>query len=202
MSANGCQKRVTPRLYRLSRAVTAFEEAARVRSLVDDELELLLSDLATWVDVDTPGGDLEALDGLARLLGGTCERYGLEPELVPSPAGLYLHAALRGPGRGRVALLCHHDTVFPLGTAAMRPFRRDARRCDGAAAVRARRDGVRSGRGVAARAARDARPARGVRRGALPRVRAAGRGDRVGAKGSRLAAVHAEGRAAHAGEAP
>src|SRR5205807_10472449 len=107
----------------------AVDEATRVRGEVD--AELLLADLATWVDVDTPGGDVEALDGLARLLAAVCERYGLDPELVPSPAGLYLHAALRGNGRGRVALLCHHDTVFPLGTAAMRPFRRAAERCYG-----------------------------------------------------------------------
>src|SRR5438270_9306960 len=109
----------------------ATAEAGRVRAGVDAELDLLLSDLATWVDIDTPGGDLAALDGLARLLASVCERYGLEPELVPSAAGLYLHAGARGPGRARVALLCHHDTVFPLGTAAMRPFRRDADRCYG-----------------------------------------------------------------------
>src|SRR6478752_8113433 len=131
MSASGCQKRVTPRLYRLSRAMSATEEAARVRDLVDGELELLLADLATWVDVDTPGGDVEALDGLALLLAGTCERYGLEPELIPAAGGLYLHAGLRGPGRARVALLCHHDTVYPLGTAAARPFRREGERCFG-----------------------------------------------------------------------
>src|SRR5262249_40475074 len=40
-------------------------------------------------------------------------------------------AGLRGPGRARVALLCHHDTVYPLGTAASRPFRRDGERCYG-----------------------------------------------------------------------
>ena len=44
-----------------------------------DELDLVLSDLATWVDVDTPGGDHAALDGLARVLALTAERYGLSP---------------------------------------------------------------------------------------------------------------------------
>src|SRR5262245_66558043 len=109
MSASGCQKRVMPRLYRLSRAMNASQEAVRVRDLVARELELLLADLATWVDVDTPGGEVEALDGMARLLAGTAERYGLDADLIPSSDGLYLHAALRGPGRARVALLGHHD---------------------------------------------------------------------------------------------
>jgi len=31
----------------------------------------------------------------------------------------------------RVALLCHHDTVFPAGTAAERPFRLEGGRCFG-----------------------------------------------------------------------
>ena len=148
---------------------------------------------------------------MARRLGGTAERYGLEPELVPSPGGLYLHAALRGTGGARVALLCHHDTVYPLGTAASRPFRRDERpvprargrrhegRCRGraprragargrAATVRARRGRVGSGRGVAARPARDARPAGDVRRRPLPRVRPPSRRGRVGAQGRGVAA--------------
>jgi glutamate carboxypeptidase len=203
----------------------AVEEATRVRSEIDAQLELLLADLATWVDVDTPGRDVEALDGLTRLIAAVCERYGLEPELIPSRAGLYLHAALRGSGRGRVALLCHHDTVFPLGTAAMRPFRRDAERCYG--------PGVADMKGGIAVAVHTARVlARGTRPFALLEVVSVpdeesrpgppatferlasfdavlclecGRpnGEIVSArKGAAWLRVHAEGRAAHAGEAP
>jgi glutamate carboxypeptidase len=109
----------------------ALAEAARVRERAEAELDLLLADLATWVDVDTPGGDLEALDGLARVLALGAERYGLDPELVETPGGLALHATLRGSGTAGVALLGHHDTVFPLGTAAARPFRREGERCYG-----------------------------------------------------------------------
>ncbi len=95
------------------------------------ELDLLLADVATWVDVDTPGGDHEALDALARVLALVAERYGLDPELIETPGGLALHATLRGTGQAQVALLGHHDTVFPLGTAGERPFSRDAERCYG-----------------------------------------------------------------------
>jgi glutamate carboxypeptidase len=202
-----------------------FEEAARVRAQIDAELELLLTDLATWVDVDTPGGDLDALDGVARLLASVCERYGLEPELVESPAGLYLHAALRGAGRVRVALLCHHDTVFPLGTAAARPFRRDGARCFGPGVA-----DMKGGIAVAVHAARalaagprpfalvevvsvpdeESRPGPPATLDRLASFDAVlclecGRqeGEIVSArKGAAWLRVHAKGRAAHAGEAP
>jgi glutamate carboxypeptidase len=201
------------------------EEAARVRTSVEEELDVLLSDVAAWVDADTPGGDVEALDGMARLLASTCERYGLEPELVASPAGSYLHATLRGAGRARVALLCHHDTVFPYGTAARRPFRRDGGRCYG--------PGVADMKGGIAVAVHGARAlARGPRPFALVEVVSCpdeesrpgppatihrlasfdavlclecGRpgGEVVSArKGAAWLRVHAEGLAAHAGEAP
>jgi glutamate carboxypeptidase len=202
-----------------------IEEAARVRSAVDAELELLLADLATWVDIDTPGGDLEALDGTARLLAGTCGRYGLEAELVPSAAGCYLHAALRGPGRARVALLCHHDTVYPLGTAAARPFRSAGERCYGPGVA-----DMKGGIAVGVHTARvlaggprpfalvevvscpdeESRPGPPATIGRLAEFDAVlclecGRpdGEVVSArKGAAWLRVHAEGLAAHAGEAP
>jgi glutamate carboxypeptidase len=225
MSANGCQKRVTARLYRLFGVSTAFEEAARVRAESGAELGLLLGDLATWVDLDTPGGDVPALDGLARLLADVCARYGLEPELVPSPAGLYLHAGLRGQGRARVALLCHHDTVYPTGTAAARPFGNDGERCHGPGVA-----DMKGGLAVAVHAARllalgprpfalvevvscpdeESRPgppATLERLSSFDAVLCLECGRQNGAvvsarKGAAWLRVHAEGRAAHAGEAP
>jgi glutamate carboxypeptidase len=226
MSANGCQKRVTARLYSLSGEMTSGSaEAARVSAQVESELDLLLADLATWVDVDTPGGDRAALDGLARLLAGMCERYGLAPELVESDAGLYLHAAVRGPGRARVALLCHHDTVFPAGTAAARPFHRDGARCYGpgvadmkggiAVAVHAARALAAGPRpfalvevvSVPDEESRPVPPANIQRLGAFDAVLCleCGRphGEVVSArKGAAWLRVHADGKAAHAGEAP
>ena len=110
----------------------ALEEARRVSEGVDAELALLLADLEAWVNVDTPGGDVEHLDRLAAMMAHTVDGYGLHPELVPvEDRGLYLHAVVEGQGRARVALLCHHDTVFPLGTAAQRPFRLAGDRCHG-----------------------------------------------------------------------
>lgn len=95
------------------------------------DLDLILGDLESWVNIDTPGGELGALDAFAHQLGAHLEAGGLAVELVPSAAGLYVHGVLEGSGRASVALLCHHDTVFPAGTAAARPFRVDGPRCYG-----------------------------------------------------------------------
>jgi glutamate carboxypeptidase len=110
----------------------AAEEAERVAKGVEAELDLLLRDLAAWVNIDTPSLAVERLDRLGAILASTVEQYGMHPELVPMPGvGLYLHATLHGTGHAKVALLCHHDTVFPLGTAEGWPFRYDERRVYG-----------------------------------------------------------------------
>ncbi len=206
-------------------ARAALAEARRVRDGVERDLDLLLADLATWVDVDTPGGDLAALDGFARVLAVTLERYGLEAELIPTPAGLYLHAGLRGAGRARVGLLCHHDTVFPLGTACARPFRREGERCLGPGVA-----DMKGGLAVAVHAARllalGPRPFALIEVVSVPdeesRPRTPATFDRLATmdavlclecgrpggevvsarKGAAWLRVHAQGRASHAGEAP
>jgi glutamate carboxypeptidase len=121
--AEGVDAAVTP---------AAYDEARRVANAVDRELDLLLADLQSWVDLDTPAGAVEELDALAATMAKRAEDYGLHPELVPVRGrGLYLHACLDGAGSSRIALLCHHDTVFPLGTASARPFSHDTHRVYG-----------------------------------------------------------------------
>ena len=133
----------------------ALSDLARVEAMrgddgVDADLDLLLADLRAWVDTDSPGGDASALDRLAATIAHTLERYGLRAELVPAgERGLYLHAALEGEGSARVALLGHHDTVFPHGTALLRPFTRDGGRCLGPGVA-----DMKGGLAVAAHAAR------------------------------------------------
>jgi glutamate carboxypeptidase len=203
----------------------ASSEAARVHGRAEAELDLLLADLATWVDVDTPGGDFEALDGLARVLALEAERYGLDPELVETPGGLALHATLRGSGTARVALLGHHDTVFPLGAAATRPFRRDGDRCYGPG-VADMKGGVAVALHTARLLAEGPRPFRLLEVVSVPDEESRNGGPPSGGrlldmdavlclecgrpngevvsrrKGARWFRIHASGRAAHAGEAP
>jgi len=114
------------------REVSPFDEATRVAAGVANDLPLLLSDLEAWVDIETPSGAVEHLDRLAAVLAHTGRAYGLGPELVPaSEGGLSFHGTLEGAGRAKVALLCHHDTVFPLGTADGWSFSHDAQRVYG-----------------------------------------------------------------------
>jgi glutamate carboxypeptidase len=99
--------------------------AREIHRRAADELPLALADLEAWVGQDSPSGARAALDELARVIAARLAGYGLATELVDSAAGLYLHAGLSGSGSARVALIGHHDTVFPAGTAAERPFALD-----------------------------------------------------------------------------
>jgi glutamate carboxypeptidase len=102
-----------------------------VHDRVAAELPLLLDDLARWTAMDSPSREPGLLDDLARDLAATLERYGAAVELVEREPGLHLHAVAQGVGSTRTALLCHHDTVFPSGTAAARPFAQDGARVHG-----------------------------------------------------------------------
>jgi len=116
----------------VSLPVIAESVAGAVRDAAVRNLDLILSDLERWVNTDSPGGDVSAVDRLAAQMAHTLEEYGMHSELVPAgDRGLYLHARMEGRGSARVALIGHHDTVFPAGTADSRPFARDASRCYG-----------------------------------------------------------------------
>ncbi|MGA4843889.1 M20 family metallopeptidase [Streptomyces sp. G45] len=82
----------------------------------------MLADLKTLVDVESPSRDVAALTASARTVAAVLERrLGGRAALVDSEAGPHVHWS--GGGEPRVLILGHHDTVFPLGTLARRPFR-------------------------------------------------------------------------------
>jgi glutamate carboxypeptidase len=107
---------------RVDDAVVAVASAARTDAA--SQLDLILDDIEAWVNCDSPSADADALGELAALIGSRLERYGAEVTVQAGEAGPALRAVVHGWGRCRVALLCHHDTVFPRGTAAERPFAR------------------------------------------------------------------------------
>jgi glutamate carboxypeptidase len=109
----------------------AEAEARRVTAAAANDLDDILSDVETWVNMDSPTFNVALLDQTARAIAARLTDFGVNVELIESDNGNYLHGWIDGPGRARVALLGHHDTVFPVGTASKRPFTREATRIYG-----------------------------------------------------------------------
>ena len=85
------------------------------------DVDAMLGDLARLVNVESPSTDLDALTHSAATVAEVIEeRLGSASELVTGPAGPHVH--WRGGDRPRVLVVGHHDTVFPLGALAARPF--------------------------------------------------------------------------------
>ena len=85
------------------------------------ELQQLIDDVRRLVEVESPSLDVEAITASAENLAAFIEEHtGRAAELVDGPVGPHVH--WRGGGAPRVLILGHHDTVFPLGTLAARPF--------------------------------------------------------------------------------
>ncbi|MGA5560671.1 M20 family metallopeptidase [Streptomyces platensis] len=81
----------------------------------------MIEDLRTLVEVESPSRDLDALRASAKAVAAVIERrLGGQAVLVESEAGPHVHWS--GGGEPKVLILGHHDTVFPLGTLARRPF--------------------------------------------------------------------------------
>ncbi|MFC4071941.1 M20 family metallopeptidase [Actinoplanes subglobosus] len=84
-------------------------------------VETMLEDLKALVEVESPSGDLDAVSASAKTVAAIIEnRMGGHATLIDSAAGPHVHWT--GGGQPKVLLLGHHDTVFPLGTLARRPF--------------------------------------------------------------------------------
>jgi glutamate carboxypeptidase len=85
------------------------------------DLPTLLDDLRDLVDVESPSLEPASIEASAAAVAAlVARRLDTQAELVASDAGSHVH--WRGPGEPRVLLVGHHDTVFPLGALAARPF--------------------------------------------------------------------------------
>lgn len=85
------------------------------------DLEAMLGDIEQLVSVESPSHDLAAIAASASAVAAVISRrLGSAPDIVDSPAGPHVH--FRSAGEPRVLLVGHHDTVFPLGALAARPF--------------------------------------------------------------------------------
>jgi len=84
-------------------------------------VEAMIEDLRSLIEVESPSLDLDALTASAKTVAAVVEsRLGGRAVLVESEGGP--HVRWSGGGEPKVLILGHHDTVFPLGTLARRPF--------------------------------------------------------------------------------
>ena len=87
-----------------------------------DLLPAMLADLAELVGCETPSADLAAVARGAALVARQGARaLGAEPEVLVREGCTHLRWRLGG-GPRRVLVLCHQDTVWPLGTLAEIPW--------------------------------------------------------------------------------
>lgn len=101
---------------------------AQLAALAEQETEAVLETLRGLTAVDSGTGQaagilavVEQIERFARGIGGETER------VTPAAgvAGPNLVVTFKGSGRRRIMLMAHMDTVYPAGTAAARPLRRD-----------------------------------------------------------------------------
>jgi glutamate carboxypeptidase len=85
------------------------------------DLDAMLDDLELLVNTESPSHDVARLNESAAVLASVMERrLGTAPAIVDGPDGPHVHWS--GGGTPRVLILGHHDTVFPAGSCAARPF--------------------------------------------------------------------------------
>ncbi|MER5388476.1 2-dehydropantoate 2-reductase [Saccharopolyspora sp. NPDC002686] len=113
------------------------DQARAVAGWLDQHRDAMVADLAAYTEHESPSDDPAALDACLDWLRGwldeslgSCEG---EERIRRDEAGDVLIRRYPGtePGAAPVLLLCHYDTVWPLGTLAEIPFHRDGDRITG-----------------------------------------------------------------------
>jgi glutamate carboxypeptidase len=85
------------------------------------DLQAMLADLELLVNTESPSNEVELLERSAGVISSVFERrLGSAPTIIDGPRGPHLHWS--GGGTPKVLIVGHHDTVFPVGTVAARPF--------------------------------------------------------------------------------
>jgi glutamate carboxypeptidase len=106
-----------------------------VRDWVAAHRDDMLADLGRYVGIETPSDDKPSLTaGLSWLHEWLRDRLGEPARLQHTDGGPYGDIRVydyAGTGTEPVLLLCHYDTVWPLGTLDGRPFRVDGDRVTG-----------------------------------------------------------------------
>lgn len=78
--------------------------------------------LKKLVETESPSSNKDAVDRMGEIVADEARRLGAEIEIVPvMDAGNHIIA--RWGGKGGILLMCHMDTVFPIGTLEKMPYR-------------------------------------------------------------------------------
>ena len=98
--------------------------AADVRAALDAQREAMIDDLSRFVNVESPSLEHGCLERSAHFLADLMTRVlGKPPTIIESDRGPHVH--WKGSNDTKVLIVGHHDTVFPLGTVARRPYSRE-----------------------------------------------------------------------------
>jgi glutamate carboxypeptidase len=84
-------------------------------------VDRFLSELKSWIEIETPTHDRDAVNRLGALIERTCRAEGLIVDRVPGAPGLgdTIRARSVAPdGSKSLLVLAHFDTVHPTGTLA------------------------------------------------------------------------------------
>lgn len=102
-------------------------DASRLRAYFDARLPAMLAAIREVVEEETPSGDKPRLDAFAARLVERYRRTGVEAARIPNAdAGDHVQAHLTSTAVAHVQpglVLCHYDTVWPVGSLATHPFR-------------------------------------------------------------------------------
>lgn len=83
----------------------------------------ILHDIERLVCVESPSNDPDALRRAAQVVADMGEGYlGVPPERLERDGPVHLRWEFGDPADRRVLVLCHYDTVWPMGTLESRPF--------------------------------------------------------------------------------
>lgn len=101
--------------------MSVAELATAVRGAAADRRDEAVATLCDLAALDAPSGEVELLDRSAALLTERLERLGATVRRIPGPAGAHLEARVGSGDEPPVLVLAHYDTVWPAGTAVVRP---------------------------------------------------------------------------------
>ena len=100
---------------------TGTPTASELREQMQARVPQMVEQLGEFVNLESPSLDVEHLQVSAKYLAGLFEKVtGRRAEIIQGKSGPHVH--WKGGDDTKVLIVGHHDTVFPLGTTAKRPF--------------------------------------------------------------------------------